>query len=87
MASAADPAEQGLEANGAAGRGAGAGTNPNPKPSPNLVGLEAVALVPLALGIKARLVAVAVPDPVWVAVRWTGAWLGLVLGLRARVKE
>ena len=49
--------------------------------------LEAVALVPLTLGIEARFVAVAVPDPVRVAVRRTGAWLGLVLGLRVRVKD
>ena len=56
-------------------------------PARLLVGLEAVVLVPLTLGIEARCVAVAVPDPVRVAVRRTGAWLGLVLGLRARVKE
>ena len=55
---------------------------PNPNPSPNLVGLQAVALVPVTLGIEARLVAVAVPDPVQVAVRRTGAWLGLRLGVR-----
>ena len=62
------------------------GANAKRKPSPNLVRLEAVALVPLTLGIEARFVAVAVPDPVRVAVRRTGAWLGLGLGLRVRVR-
>ena len=55
-------------------------------PARLLVGLEAVVLVPLTLGIEARFVAVAVPDPVRVAVRRTGAWLGLGLGLRVRVR-
>ena len=54
-------------------------------PARLLVGPEAVALVPITLGIEACLVAVTVPDPVRVAVRPTGAWLGSGLGLGFRV--